>query len=176
MRKTIISLVVIVFLMAGLFTTAIADDFNSPKTTSSSKTSTLRVLNKALSVSYNMDEGLYKNETLKNIAVAFAQLKDYDQAVSIANMIKGETTQVGAFVWIARHYKSDGQVKSGVRVLSRAIHAAYTMDNSLFKAKIYETLANEFDSFGLHGQSAGLMKQAQIITKIVHGINPKTGN
>ncbi len=140
------------------------------------KLSSLKVLNQARNIAMHMSDGNNKYQTLENLAVAYAQLKDFDQALSIANGIDNSANKVNALLWIARHYAVNGQKDIGTNLLSQSLKEAYHMENSMLKVDVFKSLAAEYSKYGFASQGEGIMRQADILEKILGGTATSSGN
>ncbi|MCP4723695.1 MAG: hypothetical protein GY863_01600 [bacterium] len=140
------------------------------------KLSSLKVLSKAHNIAVHMNDGVNKYQTLENLSIAYAQLKDFDKALKIANSIESSTNKVNALLWIARHYSVDGQKEIGSNLLSQSLKEAFNMENTMLKVDIFKTLAAEYEKYGLVSQSRGISKQADILAGILAGTTTSQGN
>jgi hypothetical protein len=131
------------------------------------KMNSLKILNQARNIAVHMNDGMNKYQSLENLAIAYAQLKDFDQALSTANIIDCRANKVNALLWIARHYSINGQKDIGSNLLSQSLQEAFHMENTLLKVNIFNNLSAEFERYGLVAQSKGIRKQADILEKIL---------
>jgi len=135
---------------------------NPKKDENNSNTAITHVLELAQAKAEHLDD-LQKFQTLENVAVSYAQINDFENALKVANSITAESHKINAYLWISRIYRSKGNDTESKELLFATLAIASKLSTSIYKAELYEDISNELLNFGETTIANGVKVQSKKI-------------